>query len=202
MTELQSPPTVTSPQPAVSSSTPPARSPAASPALSSTSSPTPFKHIIRIANVDLEGKKQIRWALTKIKGVGINFADAICSLAHVAKTNPAGQLTEQQVVALDRIIANPLLAGLPAWMTNRRKDYDSNEDKHMITGALIYQHDNDLKLMKKIRCYRGVRHMQGQPVRGQRTRSNFRRNKGKVIGVVKKKIAPGAEGKEKGKEKK
>jgi len=140
--------------------------------------------------------------LTKIKGIGINFADAVCSLAHVTKTCPAGQLTEQQTTALDRIIVNPLTAGLPAWLANRRKDHESNEDKHLVTGALIYQQDNDLKLMKRIRSYRGVRHMQGQPVRGQRTRSNFRRNKGKVIGVVKKKIAPGAESKEKGKEKK
>jgi small subunit ribosomal protein S13 len=200
MAELQSPPPPQQPTAAIPA-------PPASP-IRSTPSPTPsslpFKHIIRIANVDLEGKKQIRWALTKIKGVGINFADAICSLAHVAKTSPAGQLTEQQVVALDRIMVNPIAAGLPIWMTNRRKDYESNEDKHLITGTLIYQQDNDLKLMKRIRSYRGVRHMQGQPVRGQRTRSNFRRNKGKVIGVVKKKIAPGAEGKEKekGKEKK
>lgn len=140
--------------------------------------------------------------MTKIKGLGINLADALCSLAHIKKTSQTGQLTEQQITALDRIVSNPLAAGLPAWLVNRRNDYESGENKHLITGALIYQQDNDLKLMKKIRSYRGVRHMQGQPVRGQRTRSNFRRNKGKVIGVVKKKITQAAEGKDKGKEKK
>ncbi len=50
-----------------------------------------------------------------------------------------------------------------------------------------------------MRSYKGIRHIHGQPVRGQRTRSNFRRNKGKVVGVVKKKVAPAAGDKEGGK---
>jgi small subunit ribosomal protein S13 len=55
--------------------------------------------------------------------------------------------------------------------------------------------------MKKIRSYKGVRHMLGQPVRGQKTKSNFRKNKGSAsLGVQRKKVAapaPKAEGKEK-----
>ena len=43
--------------------------------------------------------------------------------------------------------------------------------------------ENDVKRMKTIRCYKGVRHAFNLPVRGQRTKSNFRRNKGKVMGV-------------------
>lgn len=200
MAELQSLPTSLPPQ-TIPSAAPAAPSTAPTAARTFAGAPS-FKHIIRIANVDLDGKKQIRWALTKIKGIGINFADALCSLAHIKKTSQTGQLTEQQITALDRMVVNPLVAGIPIWLANRRNDYESGENKHLITGALIYQQDNDLKLMKKIRSYRGVRHMQGQPVRGQRTRSNFRRNKGKVIGVVKKKITQAAEGKEKGKDKK
>ena len=64
----------------------------------------------------------------------------------------------------------------------------------MVSGILNQAVDDDLilsnpahnlgtKFMKKIKSYRGIRHMFGLPVRGQRTRSNFRPNKGKVQGV-------------------
>src|SRR3990167_8425454 len=61
----------------------------------------------------------------------------------------------------------------------------SDSDIHLLTSDLKLQKDNDIKRMKKIRSYKGVRHSIGQPVRGQRTRSNFR--KGSAIGVNKKK---------------
>lgn len=153
--------------------------------------------------MDLPGNKQVRWALTNIKGVGIDFADALCSLAGISRTIKAGHLQEQQVARLNQVITNPLLAGIPAWLCNRRKDAESGENRHLITGTLTFTTDNDLKFLKKIRCYRGIRHMMGQPVRGQRTRSNFRKMKGKVVGVVKKKAAAAqaAAGKEEGKKK-
>lgn len=151
-----------------------------------------FKHIVRVVNVDLPGNKSIHWALTDIKGIGINFADAVCSVANVPKATKAGNLTEEQLKRLHEVILNPLQHGFPSWMINRRRDSETGEDKHLITGTLTYVQDNDVKMMKKIRSYKGIRHIQGQPVRGQRTRSNFRRNKGKVVGVVKKKVAPGA----------
>ncbi len=156
--------------------------------------PSNFKHLVRIANVDLPGEKQIRWGLTKIKGVGIHFADAVCILSGVPKMTKAGTLSDEQVVRLNSIFTDPTKAGIPPWMFNRRKDYDTGEDKHLITGNLTFAVDNDLKLMKKIRSYKGLRHIKGLPVRGQRTRSNFRRSKGKVVGVVKKKVAPAAGG--------
>ena len=68
-------------------------------------------------------------------------------------------------------------------MVNRRNDYDTGQNKHLLTGDLQFTVENDIKMMKKMKCYKGVRHILGQPVRGQRTRSNFRRNKGKVMGV-------------------
>lgn len=146
-----------------------------------------FRHIIRVANVDLAGEKQIRWAMTKIKGVGINFADAVCAAANIVKTKKAGNLSEQEIGKLNEIVSNP--SPLPIWFFNRNRDYDSGEDKHLLTGTLSFFQENDIKRMKKIKCYRGVRHSKGLPVRGQRTRSNFRKSKGKVVGVAKKKIA-------------
>jgi len=162
-------------------------------------SPPSFKHIVRVANVDLPGSKPLHWALTNIKGLGINFADAVCAVANVPKEIKAGNASEEQIKRLNEIVANPLKNGIPAWVANRRKDSETGEDKHLLTGTLSYVQDNDIKFMKKIRSYKGVRHIQGQPVRGQRTRSNFRRNKGKVVGVVKKKVAPGAAEKDGGK---
>jgi small subunit ribosomal protein S13 len=50
----------------------------------------------------------------------------------------------------------------------------------------MFTKDNDIKLMRKIKSYKGTRHSAGQPVRGQRTKSNFRKSKGKVMGVKRK----------------
>lgn len=151
-----------------------------------------FKHIVRIANVDLPGEKQIRFALTHIKGVGINFADMICSAAKVIRTAKAGYLTAEEVKLLDTVLTNPAREGIPAWAFNRKKDFETGEDKHVLMGTLSFVQDNDLKRLKKIRSYRGLRHIKGLPVRGQRTKANFRKSKGKVVGVAKKKAAPGA----------
>ena len=58
---------------------------------------------------------------------------------------------------------------------------------HLINTDLDLSKDGDIKRMKKVKSYKGLRHTWGLPVRGQRTRSNFRKNKGKVsLGVVKK----------------
>ena len=86
---------------------------------------------------------------------------------------------------VEEVILNPLKHDIPTWMFNRRKDYDTGNDKHILTSDLKLQKDNDIKRLKKIKAYRGIRHATGQPVRGQRTRSNFRR--GSAIGVNKKK---------------
>jgi len=149
-----------------------------------------FKHIIRVANVDIPGEKEVRIALTKIKGIGANLAKVACTLASIEPGLKAGNMDNTQVTRLTEILNNPKEAGVPVWMLNRRKDYETGDDKHIITGALNFTKDNDLKRLKKIKTLRGMRHQKGLPVRGQRTRSNFRKSKGKVVGV-KKKGVPG-----------
>ena len=84
---------------------------------------------------------------------------------------------------------DPLKYNAPSWILNRRKNYEDGKDYHIITGNLSFAEENDVKKLKKIRSYRGVRHGMGLPVRGQRTKSNFRRNKGKGSLGVKKKAA-------------
>ncbi len=148
-----------------------------------------FKHIIRVVNTDLDGSKPIVNALRKIYGVSFMFANMVCSATGVDKTKKAGTLSDDEVKKLEDAINNPLGNGAPAWMLNRRNDYETGEDKHITTADLKFIKDNDIKMMKKFKTYRGIRHMDGLPVRGQKTKSNFRKNKGNVTGVKKR---PGA----------
>ncbi len=161
-----------------------------------------FRHLVRVANVDLQGAKQIRLALTQIKGVGINFADAICKVAGVDQRAKTGYLSLDQVAKLEKILNAPRASGFPDWMLNRRKDFETNETKHLITGTLTFVRDNDIKRLKKIKNLKGMRHSLGLPVRGQKTKAHFRKNKGKVVGVTKKKVASAAGGDKKAEKKK
>ena len=131
-----------------------------------------FRHIVRVANVDLPGEKQTRFALTKIKGIGINFADSICAVTGVDKNVKVGMLGDEDVKKLNDIIQTPKENGVPVWMFNRRKDYTTGEDQHLITGSLGFVKENDLKRLKKIKTLRGMRHQKGLPVRGQRNIEN------------------------------
>lgn len=144
-----------------------------------------FKHIVRIANVDIPGEKQLRVALTKIKGIGTNIAQVACVLAKLDPAKKTGNLEDSEISTLNDVINNPGKAGMPEWMFNRRKDMESGVTKHLLTGSLNFVQDNDLKRLKKIKTLRGMRHQKKLPVRGQRTKSNFR--KGKSLGVKRKK---------------
>lgn len=147
-----------------------------------------IKQLVRLANTDLDGTKQTLYALRKIKGVGIMLANAVCRIAKVPVTQKIGLLTDEQVKQLDATLKEPKKYGIYRWLLNRRKDTETGEDKHLLGANLDFIKDIDIKQMKKIKCYKGIRHIQGQPVRGQRTRSNFRKNKGKVMGVKRTKV--------------
>jgi len=141
------------------------------------------KYIVRIANTDLPGEKQTMFALTGIKGVGMGIANAACALAGVTKQTKLGLLSEADVAKLNEFFANPTV---PSWMKNRRKDYETGEDSHLMSANLTYQIDNDIKRLKMIKSNRGMRHQWGLTVRGQRTSSNHRRSKAKNAAAAKK----------------
>ena len=148
-----------------------------------------FKHIVRVANTDLDGNKKMVDALRKIKGIGFAVASAVCHLAQVDAMKKAGDMLPEDVKKVDAVIADAVGSGVPAWMLNRRKNLEDGLDRHQIGADLTFAQESDIRFMKQIRSYKGVRHAMGAPVRGQRTRSNFRKNKGKVMGVIKKKEA-------------
>lgn len=148
-----------------------------------------FRHIVRIVNTDLDGSKPIKHSLKKIKGVGFMLANIICDRAGIEKTKQTGTLNNDEISKLNEVIQNPSKHDIPAWMLNRRKDYETNVDMHLIGTDLRISKENDVKRLMKVKSYRGMRHAWKLPVRGQRTRSNFRPNKGKVMGVKRKKGA-------------
>lgn len=142
-----------------------------------------FRHILRIANTDLNGNKPISHALTQIRGVGFMFANALCNIAGIDKTKRAGTLTDAEAKKLDDMLRDPSRHGIPVWLFNRRNDYDTGENRHLVSADIKFNVENDIKRLRMIKAYRGVRHSLGLPTRGQKTRSNFRKNKGNVLGV-------------------
>jgi len=142
-----------------------------------------FKHLVRIANTDLKGEKAIVYALKDVRGIGVPFAHAVCVTLGIDGLAKIGNIAETDMKRIDEVIKSPAKYNIPSWMFNRRHDIDTGEDKHVVTNDLLFNKDNDIKLMKRIKCYKGIRHSMNAPVRGQRTRSNFRANKGKVVGV-------------------
>ena len=79
----------------------------------------------------------------------------------------------------------------PRFLLNRKNDFTTGIDSHLIGSDLDLAEELDIKRLKKIRSWRGLRHATGQPTRGQRTRSNARTRKGKrkTVGGQKKKLA-------------
>ena len=144
-----------------------------------------FKYIVRLANTDVDGKKPILNGLRKVKGVSYSVANFVCNETKVERTTRTGELSSEEIAKLEAALKN-LRQSLPVWMRNRRKDFETGEDLHLLGPSLDFAHESDIRNMKKIRCYRGMRHAFGLPVRGQRTRSNFRKNKGRGPGVKKK----------------
>jgi len=146
-----------------------------------------FKHLIRLMNADIKGEKNISYALRRIKGVGINFANTICNVANIEKTKKAGDLTQEELTKIEDIIKNPKKYNFPDYLLNRQKDYTSGENRHITSTDLKFEKEFDIKRLQKIKSFRGLRLSWGLPVRGQRTKNNFRKS-GKAVGVMKKTV--------------
>ncbi len=99
-----------------------------------------------------------------------------------------GLMTNEEVKLIEDIIFNPAKHKIPNWVFNRQKDYEEGSNKHLTMNDLAFSLRNDLTRMAEIKSYKGLRHMWGLPVRGQKTKSKHR-GKGSVVGVVKKDTA-------------
>jgi len=144
-----------------------------------------FKYLIRISRTDIDGNKPLVRALQDIYGIGEAIAKAIIRVTKLDEKKLAGYLTDEEVKKIEEVLNDPAKFGIPSWMFNRRKDYYTGEDKHIIESDLTIARQEDINRLKKIRCYRGIRHELGLPCRGQRTKSTFRR--GSTVGVSRRK---------------
>ncbi len=144
-----------------------------------------FKYLVRIGGTDIDGNKKVPIGLALIKGIGVRTGEVICRLAGVDPEKRIGYLTDEEVEKLDKLVTEFHKQNVPSWLFNRRKDYETGKDLHVIGSDLAMALREDINRLKKIRSYRGIRHELGLPVRGQRTRTSFRR--GMTVGVSKKK---------------
>ncbi|HMO63932.1 MAG TPA: 30S ribosomal protein S13 [Verrucomicrobiota bacterium] len=118
----------------------------------------------RIIGVDIPGEKRIEIALRYVYGLGPTNSRAILAQAGIDPAIRAKDLSEQQISQIVGAI---------------------QQGGYVIEGDLRREIGLNLKRLQGIKCYRGVRHLRGLPVRGQRTQTNARTRKGprKTVGV-------------------
>jgi len=142
------------------------------------------ERIVRILQKDIGGSMTLYSGLTKIKGISWGMSNAVCKLLKMDKKRKIGSLTDVEIKKITDFVKDPKI---PEHLKNRKKDFETGENKHLTGTDLELRTEFDIKRLKKIKSYRGFRHASGLPSRGQRTRSNFRRNKSKGVGIKKKK---------------
>lgn len=149
------------------------------------------REIVRVAGVDLDGNLKVNMAFNTIKGIGYRtaqvLADKFFAKTKLPKNILLGNITPENDELLTNIISK---IELPKWMTNRQNDLYTGEDLHLTGSDLIFSVREDKQRLSRIKARRGMRLQAGLRVRGQRTKSNFRRKMG-VVGVVKKSSTPG-----------
>lgn len=140
-----------------------------------------FKHLVRISRKDVDGNKKMQYALTDIKGIGLSLSRSLAIAMDFDLNQKIGYISDEDIVKIEEAIKDPQKYNIPKWMLNRQEDYTTGETSHLIESDLDMKLRDDLNRMRKTRSYKGRRHEVGLPVRGQRTKSTFR--KGSSVGV-------------------
>lgn len=115
----------------------------------------------RISGVTIPNEKQIKFALTYVYGIGEKTSSDILGVVKVDPTVRVKNLTDAEI--------------------SRIQDYIS--EHHSVEGELQRTVTGNIKRLKDIKSYRGQRHINNLPTRGQRTRTNARTRRGKKITV-------------------
>lgn len=110
----------------------------------------------RMMGVDIPNEKQIQHSLTYLYGVGLYTAREVCEKLRIDPLRKASDLTEEELSRLATML---------------ERDYT-------VEGPLRRQITQNIGRLREIKCYRGLRHRAGLPVRGQRTKTNARTRKG------------------------
>lgn len=119
----------------------------------------------RIAGVNIPTSKRVVIALTYIYGIGRKSAQDICNKVGIPLSKRVNQLSDDDVAGLRRVI----------------------DEHYVVEGDLVREVKTNIKTLVDLGCYRGVRHRQSKPVRGQRTHSNAKTRKGKAKPIIGKK---------------
>ncbi len=121
----------------------------------------------RISGVDLPREKRIEIGLTYIYGIGRARATKILAETGVDPSTRVKDLTDEEV--------------------NRIRDYVESDSENLIEGDLRREIAMNIKRLREIGCYRGIRHRKSLPVIGQKTKTNARTSKGPKKTVANKK---------------
>jgi small subunit ribosomal protein S13 len=122
----------------------------------------------RLLGVEIPGNKKLAYALRYVYGIGLTRALEIVRTTQLDPDKRARDLNEEELNKITEAITH---------------------SGYKIEGDLRREIIGNIKRLQAIRCYRGLRHLRGLPVRGQRTQTNARTRKGarKTVGVVTKK---------------
>jgi len=142
-----------------------------------------YRHIVRIVGNDIPGERKSLVGLTQIKGIGYNFATAILDTLKINTNSNIGNLTDDNVKAIEKLILDPIGANFPTWFLNRNKDFETGKNLHLLTSDIPFTLRNDIERERITASWRAYRHLSGLKVRGQRTRTSGR--KGGAVGVAK-----------------
>jgi len=119
----------------------------------------------RILGVDLPRNKEMRIAIRSIYGVGAKLAVDVLNSSGIELTRNSNDISEEEVQAIRNVL----------------------ESGFSVEGDLRREVGLNIKRLKDMGCYRGLRHRRGLPVRGQRTHTNARTRKGKAVAIAGKK---------------
>lgn len=119
----------------------------------------------RILGVDIPRNKVLKIALQSIYGVGPSVAVEVCTKTNIDPNKSSNDLSEEE--------ANEIRSVL--------------ESQYLVEGDLRREIGLNIKRLKDLGCYRGIRHRKGLPVRGQRTHTNARTRKGPAVAIAGKK---------------
>jgi len=128
--------------------------------------------LIRIYGYDINGGRNIYTGLTYIKGVSWNISNTACLKLGIDRNRKVSSLTKQEIEKIENFLEN---IETYDFLKNRRSDFTKGKTNHIYSSDLDVAKDFDIKRLKKIKSWKGLRHSTGQPVRGQRTKSHFRK---------------------------
>tara|TARA_Y100000310_G_scaffold345284_1_gene463416 strand:+ start:7374 stop:7886 length:513 start_codon:yes stop_codon:yes gene_type:complete len=139
--------------------------------------------LVRILSYDIPGSRSLYSGLTRIKGVSWAISNAACISLKLSRSKKVSELSKPEIEKIESFLQE---LKIPDFLKNRQKDLETGQTAHFYGNDLDLKKEFDIKRLKQIHSYKGIRHSSKLPVRGQRTRANFRSKGSAAVGVTKK----------------